>query len=304
MRLPADPRVRGTLLLAAAIAGLIALMAIVSRLAPEPTGPPSSSYATAPEGLAAYASLLERAGHPVRRVRTPVAEEAPARDQTLVVLDPDVMEPEEARAIGDWVRRGGRLVAGGVGDQAWLDAVLGDAPVWRGGAPVRRRTLVPVAETTDVTEVRGAERGAWHVLGPTLPAIGPAGAPLLVTASVGEGSVALLADPSPLQNRGLDAADNAALGLALAGEPRTTVAFLETVHGYGVARGFAGLPERVRWTLIGLALTALVAIWALGRRFGPAEDPDSDPPPPRVAYVDALAAALARAKPDKEKERS
>ncbi len=78
------------------------------------------------------------------------------------------------------------------------------------------------------------------------------------------------------------------------------MAFLETVHGYGVSRGFGGLPARVKWTLLGLALTTLLALWAAGRRLGPAEDPDVPLPPPRVEYADALAAALARAEPDKE----
>jgi hypothetical protein len=125
-----------------------------------------------------------------------------------------------------------------------------------------------------------------------------------VTARAGRGSVALLADTTPLTNASLDQADGAALGIALAGGDGRTVAFLETVHGYGVARGFGGLPSRVKWALIGLALAALVAVWSAGRRFGPPEDPDTEPPPPRVAYVDALAAALVRAKPDKDKERS
>ena len=114
----------------------------------------------------------------------------------------------------------------------------------------------------------------------------------------------MLADVSPLQNRGLARADGAALGLALAGGAEEPVAFLETVHGYGVARGFGGLPANIQWAIIGLGLTALVAIWTVGRRFGPVEDPDAEPQPPRVAYVDALAAALVRAKPEKEKERS
>ena len=111
--------------------------------------------------------------------------------------------------------------------------------------------------------------------------------------------VVVLADTSPLSNEGLGAADNAAFGVALAGG--TPVAFLETVHGYGVSRGFGGLPTEVKWTLLGLLLTSLVAVWAAGRRFGPPEDPDTDPPPPRVEYVEALAGSLARTKPDKEK---
>ncbi|HWK29400.1 MAG TPA: DUF4350 domain-containing protein [Solirubrobacter sp.] len=287
-----DGRVRGTLAIAAGLVAFAVVLAIVDRLTPEPKGPPSSSYATAPAGLAAYASVLQRSGIPVRRLRTPVAKRAPRAGETLIVLDPDVLEPKEAQAIGAWVRAGGRLVAGGAEDASWLDAVLDAPPAWRPADAAARGTLVPVTETAGVRAVRAG--GSWKDLGAALPAIGPPRAPFLVTAEAGRGSVALVADATPLQNRALARGDNAALGVALAaGRP---VAFLETVHGYGVARGFGGLPAHVRWTLLGLALTALVAIWAVGRRFGPPEDPDTDPPPPRVAYVDALAAALARAK--------
>ena len=73
------------------------------------------------------------------------------------------------------------------------------------------------------------------------------------------------------------------------------------MHGYGVARGFGGLPANVKWTLLGLLLTAIVAAWAAGRRFGPTEDPDIPLPPPRAEYVEAVAAALVRTK---EEDRS
>jgi hypothetical protein len=297
--MPRDGRVRLGLGIVAALVAFAVVLAIVDRLTPEPTGPASSSYATSPRGLAAYASVLQRNGHPVRRVRTRVVDDEPPTNQTLVVLDPDVMEPEEARAIGEWVRAGGHLVAGGAGDASWLDEVLDDPPSWTGGGPDVRRTLVPVALTTGVEAVP-AESGGWHELGGALPVIGPADGPLLVSARAGRGTVALLADTTPLTNQRLAQADGAALGVALAGGGGRTVAFLETVHGYGVSRGFGGLPTSVKWTLLGLALTALVAVWAAGRRFGPPEDPETEPPPPRVAYVDALAAALERAKPDKE----
>jgi hypothetical protein len=301
--MPRDGRVRVALGIGAFVVVFVLVLVVVDRFTPEPKGPASSSYATTPAGLAAYASVLQRSGHPVRRVRTRIADKAPPADRTLVVLDPDVMEPEEARAIGAWVRSGGRLVAGGAGDASWLDEVLDAPPTWEDGGGTRRRTLVPAPETTGVTEVVSGG-GGWHDLGGTLPLIGPADGPLLVTTRSGEGDVALLADATPLTNQRLDDADGAALGIALAGGQKRTVAFLETVHGYGVSRGFGGLPTRVKWALLGLALTALIAIWSAGRRFGPPEDPDTEPPPPRVAYVDALAAALVRAKPEKDKERS
>jgi hypothetical protein len=301
--MPRDGRVRLALGVLACLAGFAVVLTIIDRLTPEPTGPASSSYATSPQGLAAYASVLQRNGHRVRRVRTRVADERPPTGQTLVVLDPDVMEPQEARAIGEWVRAGGNLVAGGAGDASWLDEVLAEPPRWEGGGPRERRTLVPMGVTAGVDAVV-SDGGGWHQLGGALPVIGPADGPLLVTTRAGRGTVTLLADTTPLTNAALDQGDGAALGIALAGGDERTVAFLETVHGYGVARGFGGLPTAVKWTLLGLALTALVAVWAAGRRFGPPEDPDTEPPPPRMAYVDALAAALERAKPEQDKERS
>ena len=301
--MPRDGRVRLGLGIAGFVVVFVLVLVVIDRFTPEPKGPPSSSYATTPKGLAAYASVLQRAGHPVRQLRTRIAEKAPPTDQTLVVLDPDVMEPEEAQAIGAWVRSGGRLVAGGAGDASWLDEIVDHPPVWEDSADSGRRTLVPTADTTGVTEV-ASNGGGWHRLGGALPSIGPADAPLLVSTRSGKGEVALLADATPLTNQRLAQADGAALGVALAGGDGRTVAFLETVHGYGVSRGFGGLPTSVKWALLGLALTALIAIWSAGRRFGPPEDPDTEPPPPRVAYVDALAAALVRTQPEKDKERS
>lgn len=290
MRLPADPRARAAVVVIGALIAFGLLLRLVDALLPAPHGPVSSSYATSAHGLAAYASLLERAGHPVRQVRVPIADRRPRPGETLVVLDPDVVDPGEARAIGAWVRGGGRLLAGGE-NAAWLDAVLPAPPSPDDGAPGTRHALVPVP---GVTTVR-SDGGGWNRAGRALPVIGPPDRPLLLSARSGRGTVDLLADPGVLQNRRLGQADAAALGLALAGGRGRPVAFLETVHGYGAARGLGGLPARVQWVLAGLFLAGLAGLWAVGRRLGPPEDAERPLPPPRVEYVDALAAALARA---------
>jgi hypothetical protein len=286
--------VKRALLVAAGLTGaFIALLIAIDRLSPAPEGPPSSSYATSPRGVAAYAALLERAGLTVRRVRTPIADRRPRDGETLVILDPQVMEPKELDAIRAWVQGGGRLVVGSSNPPAWLDQLLDEPPTWDAAEARAGTPLVPLA---GVRRVEGLGGAALEDLGSLLPLLDP---PLAASTRLGAGELVLLADTSPLSNRALSRADNAAFGLALAqGAP---VAFLETVHGYGVSRGLGGLPASVRWTLLGLALTALAAVWTAGRRFGPPEDPDTEPPPPRVEYVDALAGALARTKPDKEK---
>jgi hypothetical protein len=117
---------------------------------------------------------------------------------------------------------------------------------------------------------------------------------VLLVAAVGRGRVALVADPSPLQNRLLAKADNAALAAALAGPPGRPVVFAETVHGYGQPRGLGALPERWKWTLAGLLLAAAAWVASRIRRLGPTELESRALPPPRRAYVDAVAAALAR----------
>jgi hypothetical protein len=285
--------VRRWLVAAGIVVAVLAGLWVVDRLTPAPRGPRSSSYATSPPGLAAYASLLEHYGRTVTRLRRPVADAPPSRRATLVVLDPGAVGAREARAIGRWVRGGGRLVAGGAQPAPWLRAVQPDAPRWR---PAPAGTVTLGRRVPGVTSVRTAEGGAWGPrAGATL--FGPNARGLLVSMRSGRGSVWLLADASPLQNRLLGQADNAALGLVLAG--RRPVAFLETVHGYGAARGLAGLPEPVQWALAGLLLAGLLALWSAGRRLGPPEDPAQAPPPARVEYVEALAGALARTREDR-----
>jgi hypothetical protein len=278
--------------LLALVAAFVALIVAIDRLAPTPSGPDGSSYATAPAGAAAYAELLHRAGHPVRRIRTPLAERAPDPGWTLVVLDPERVEPDEARAIRRFVEAGGRLVAAGATSR-WLARVLDAPPAWGPSDPGPARAVVPVPETAGVTTVGFAEGGRWETLGGALPILAGREGPVGAVAQQGGGRAVLLADPSPLVNARLAHDDNAAFGLAAAGDRRRTVAFLETVHGYGEATGLAALPARAVWVLAGLALAALALVWSMARRFGPPEDEALALAPPRRDYVEAVAAGLA-----------
>lgn len=293
--LPRSQGGRIALGLVAAVVALNALGFALEELDPPPVGPPSSSYATQPLGVQAWARMLEDGGRRVRRLREAPSERAPDPRQTLVVLDPRVLESADVQALVGFVERGGRLVAGGRGSEPLAGALAG---VRRSGAaaPDEVGVLAPVAEVAGVGEVVTAGDAAWTAAGHAVPALGAdtAGEVLLVVADRGEGRAALLADASPLQNRLLDRADNAALALGLAGESGRPVAFLESVHGFTPASGLAALPDRWRAALVGLGLAALVWVAAHARRLGPAEEPDPTVVPPRGAYVAALARTLRR----------
>lgn len=237
-----------------------------------PGGPRSSSYATSAAGAAAYAELLGRAGHPVRQVRTLPHSQPPSPDATVILLDPVAVAQRDVDALGRFVRAGGRLVAAGLSEEAIRRFI---APVPQLG-PGRTRVRVQHLEIrTDGTVLWRPHR-------------------FLVVDRVGRGAVYLLADSSPLQNRLLPRADNAALGLALAGPSTRPVDFLESYHGYGRSSGLAALPLAWKLLLGGLALAALVYMLARGRRFGPPQQEGRDLPPPRREYVEALAGSLAR----------
>jgi len=274
---------RRTSLVLAVVAGVLGLLTLVDRLVPSPSGPPSSSYATAPQGLAAWAELLRRQGHPVRQLRG--GPGGLRRGETGVVLNPSDLLPEDARRLSRFVRGGGRLVAGGAAPEAWLRFVAPDV------------TWAPDGETEvhGRLRVRTARVGHWRELGDARNVVGRPGRSLVAQQAIGRGQLLLVADPSPVQNRLLARADDAVLALELAGPRGTPVAFLESVHGFGRASGLAALPPGWRWGLALLALAGLCWVLSQARRLGPPDVPDRELPPPRAVYVEAIAMAMLRA---------
>lgn len=291
-------RWRAGAVLVGVLVAFSALANLVEHLTPKPHGPRSSSYATSPEGLAAYASLLAEHGYPVRRVRDAPSERPLDPQDTVVLLDPGSVGPEDATALREFLLAGGRLVVGGESPESLVATLVEDPPEWVDTTTPVTEPIVPVPETAGVEDVVAAGPGLWtNETGQALPVIGAAdGGSIVAVASVGRGRAILFADASPLQNRLLDHADNASLGLAVAGARGRTVDFLESVHGYHPASGFGAIPWSWRFALGGLVVAALVLMLARGRRLGPPQAEGRELPPPRRVYVESLAAVLARTK--------
>lgn len=298
------PATRALVAVVAVIVGLNLLTAGVTVVTggSGPGGPTSSSYATAGDGLAAYAELLARNGHPVERVRTSLDKASLDPGSTLVLADPAAVTPAEAQAIARFVAAGGRLVAAGRDAAPVLAALPGGGPGWDGAGVRSARPLVPAPEVAGVTTVDSAGAGSWKQAGGSLPLLGDRDRVLATVAVAGAGRVVALADASPLQNRLLARADNAAFALAAAGGGRPgdtagggrPVAFAEAQHGYGGRSGLGAIPARWRWALAGGFSAAIMWMWSRGRRLGPPDDIEPTVPPARRAYVDAMAGALAR----------
>lgn len=284
---------------AAGIAALNLLLAGVrAATGGTPGGPRSSSYATGPDGDAAYAALLLKAGHKVVRLRLPPGRVNLLPTDTAVVLDPPFVERADGDALAAFVSGGGRLIA--AEQQPWLRAPL-PAPDLGSDGKKRSRPFAPIAELVGVRSVESSGGPRWRSVGSALPALGDRGGALLALTRRGAGTVLLLSDSSPLQNRFLDRADNARFALGLAGSRSRRVVFFETYHGYG--RGGAGLksiPFSWRTALLLEGAAVLTFMLARARRLGPPEPETRQLAPPRAEYVRSLATTLMRTRDKRE----
>ena len=254
--LPKRTEARFVLAIVAVIVGLNVIAIGVDALVPSPEGPRSSSFATSPEGIAAWAELARRSGRDVRVLRERPSDASLPSDGTVVLLDPEDFTRGQALALRRFAERGGRVVAGGLDPGAWLSG-LGAPPAWDNGASEDARVVVPSRATGAAAAIRTAGEGHWRTGRDALPLVAGSDGAVVLLRRIGKGEIALVADPSPLQNRLLDKADNATLALALAGDG--PLVFVEGPHGYGTTTGLAALPARFKWALGLLALSALRA---------------------------------------------
>jgi hypothetical protein len=289
-----SPPVRVAIAIVAAVVVVnLGVSALNSITGGGPGGPASSSYATSADGLAAYADLLAAQGVAVTRLRVPIERARLAPGSTVVIVD-DPVSSDELAGLRQLLSAGGRVVLAGELAAPVLNHLLAKPVRW---IPTGETVGHPAEGQTDLQGVRTVHldgEGSWAEAGSARPLLDGGSRFLAIGADVGPGRVVALADPSPLRNRLLAEADNAALAVDLASPSGRPVAFAEYGHGYGQRSGFGALPGPWQHALELALLAVVFAMWAKGKRLGPPERAGFDLPPARVVYVEAVAASLAR----------
>jgi len=248
---------------------------------------PLTVYSAEPSGGKALRLWLEALGHPVTTIEGEKYE-VPRATKTVLILAPTVgIERDEAAALEQWTRNGGRLVVADRGVRTGgllrrfgvsvrpLGIVIGTATPTPGGRldpqivtlPVKPAVELRLDQAADAVpllvgeqaDTEPGQEAAQHVLAARVPA--------------GRGELIVLATPDLLSNLSLRAEPNARLALSLVGvNDRGGVAFDEVHHGFGAvrARTLYDLLLDQAWgrTLFLAAGVVLLFLLVRGRRFG------------------------------------
>jgi hypothetical protein len=266
---------------------VLVLMLVVLFIGPKPEAKGGTSYDAGPRGFRAAYLVLEELGYPVARAKRPGGADV------RLVLFPRPSE-KDAGSLGDWVRRGGRLVLGT--DSSEFAHSLG-----------LELKIHTVPANRDTEPASGAEFST--VGGGAFRAEGPSGGrvwaevgdrPLVTIYRQGQGEIWLLNRAEFLTNRLLGKADNGVLLCRLAeavlAERPGRLAFDEVVHGMRERPSALELlfePPALAVTLSGLLLLGIL-LWHYAPRFGTVR------PLPKVRrrskeeFLDALASLLER----------
>jgi hypothetical protein len=163
------------------VVGTFLVLGLVAEaFAPAPQGPPLSSLATTPEGVAGWGALLQRAGYPVSQLRTPIADARLRPDTTLVVLAQAALSAADAARLRRFVTSGGRLVIGGpgVGSYAASSGPGPTAPVVSPGTSPGTLTAGRVLRLASTAPVENRDLAIAGNAEFSLRIAGPAGRPV------------------------------------------------------------------------------------------------------------------------------
>jgi len=310
--------------------GIIALYGLVFSAenffgGTQPGGVSGSSYATIETGTRAWSELLDINGYEVTRDRgratlpnqnlnsEPYADlfgglRLDRTTDTIVVLE-GALPSDESAEVRQFVENGGRLIT----DNPYLlNEFLGSRiEIETQGSETLFTTSENVSGLQDISEISASQYGSL-IMRPSQNS-----QPLLVESenvfnnesernvqrNVGaaifrleQGDVIAIPNSPIVSNKLLAQDDNALFSLVIAGTPDSSVTFIEGVHGYNDATGFAGMPLNWRVAIVGLFVAFVIFATAKGRRFGVGEQTDRNLGPRRIYFAHAIAETLKKSK--------
>jgi hypothetical protein len=294
-----DPRDRRLLLFCLSAAIVLALLiGVLARNEENESNPTPSSYLTGKHGARAAFQLLQSSGYSIERWEQPLSELSVHADAgtVLILAQPLFVTPQDRKAIGDVLDRGGRVVATGFAGSSLLPEGEAEPSTQ---LPSDACKLIPQSldELAGSGEVWMASTASWKVASPRYRV--PyycAAAPAVVEYSQGKGHVVWWASSTPLENGSISRGQNLEFFLNTLG-PKEGHRFYwdESLHSEPPSEWYFARGPALNLLLIGLAALGLLGALSFSRRSGPVRElplPERSAP---VEYLEALGALYRKA---------
>jgi hypothetical protein len=267
-----------------AVCGAIVVVVLRSRARAGQGMPPYSVYSDASDGLATAADVLRKLGWQPVAVTRPIQQThhrgllllvEPRRTPMELVPAPDLSDADVAGLL-DWVSRGNTLLVCGMRNTRLHNKVGVEIIPPQGEAADVIYEAVPGAAGAYTARIErlGLESKATVLGRGMVPLWWLGDRPGAVLVRHGAGRVLIVPDASLLTHRGLLRDDNVLFlyNLAALDAVDGRVYFDEYHHGIRSGGGYWSYLRfhDQHWVLLHLALVAGLALWATGRRLGPA----------------------------------
>jgi hypothetical protein len=245
--------------------------------------PDYSVYSGGPDGLAQAGQVLRALGWQPVAVTRPIQQThhrgllilVEPRQPGLQVGPTEPLSDVDVDGLLDWVKQGNTLLACASHGSRLFDKL--GVTIEDGGDPgevVLRAVPGAVGEYTARVDRIGLERDATVSARGSVPLWWLGNRPAAVLVRHGQGRVLVVADPSLLTHRGLRREDNVLFlyNVAALDSEDGRVYFDEYHHGIRAGGGYWNYLRyhHQQWVVVQLFLVAGAAVWAVGRRLGPA----------------------------------
>lgn len=291
MRLPAtiDRRDRTLLLACVALAALFILVLALFSPPRDNNDPTPSSYSTAPHGAKAAYELLRQSGYQVERQSEPLEQwlsQAGHRideHTTVIFAQPFLQNVDGAReTVQAILQKGGHVLVTGFAGGLLLPE---NAVVARRAQRECNAQANGFGELAASGDIRITPEAYWKASDSLYQAEYTCTDQVVATTyKLSNGTAIWWAGSSPLENSGIQKADNLVLFLNSIGPAATThVIWDESLHGDAPSLLSYTQGTPLRWIGWQLALVAALLLWSQGRRSGPLRP---DPAVPRATPIE------------------
>jgi hypothetical protein len=277
----------------------VLLIAAAFLLAPEESNQETvpSTYSSNSSGAKAAFQLLKETGFIVERWEQPLTDLKTGKNNILILAEPKRYgNKQELRALHEFIRKGGTLIAVGPMAALMLPETSHFYPNVEDKVWDKYDAVTPSSFAREASQITMETEYAWESSSSALALYGKDGKNVVVAYPYGDGKVIWWAAATPLTNAGLKEPQNLEFFLACLGDKANVHIFWdEYFHGFARSAKISFAARLAAIALAQLVLLSAAVLWTFSRRSGPVRPSEPEIRLSPLEFVETLGGLYKRA---------